>query len=61
MHFTVLRLRFLLQSHMPASDMKNKMMGQLLVLLKILTSFPNTIMSLCDLEQIIQGGKPQMV
>lgn len=57
MHFTVLRLRFLLLSHMPASDMKNKMMGQFLLFLRMLVSFPNSVMSLCDLEQIIERGK----
>lgn len=33
------------------------MMGQWLVLLKILVSFANTVKSLCDLEQIVQGRK----
>lgn len=53
MSFTVLKLRFLFQSHMPVADTKNKMMGQFLVFLRILVSFSNTVMSLCDLEQII--------
>lgn len=53
MHFTALRLRFLFQSHLPISDMKNKMTGRSLVSLRRLVSFSNTIMILCDLGQIM--------